>query len=141
MGTEQRIAFIDQASAGNLDPFVKYAHLEPRELPKMSPEDQIKNVFLQSIFKEQPNSENRKPLYWIITDDPNKFLTAAQKVMQDAEDKKSMKDFFGSLTILKLWTKDHSTITDKATGIRIAEITEAEIKESLDTRMHPTPAH
>ena len=89
------------------------------------------------------SGEEAKPRLWVIENNPREFLKATQKFEEDLEkdiplfQADLVKDFFRSLTLVKLEAETPSDTVDRLTGIRVV---------SLDIRkgpypMHPTPTH
>lgn len=88
------------------------------------------------------SAEERKKLkgVWIIDDFPNILIDSAQDLI--AKGKSSTifaRELAPKLIVIELGSKESKNYVDKKTGIRVRRITDAEIKEALDCRVHPTP--
>lgn len=145
---ERRIVFINQASKVNSNQFVELAQLEPHNFPELDPEIRLSYLFMHYLnYIKNSTDEIRKPNFWFIEDNPEKIIKAGQNIHEILEKHKNFeedltmslqeyqKDFFRSLTLVKLEAEVHSDRIDIATGIRVLHLKKGETAFPI----HPTP--
>lgn len=139
----ERIAFIDQTSRG-IASFIESARLEPRTINKMLPQDKVSYLLMaysECLSALENSGEEAIPHLWVIENNPKEFLKAAQELEKDYRKDTSLfsvncvRDFFHSLTLVKLEAETHSDTVDEKTGIRVVGLT----KGQFAFPMHPTP--
>lgn len=143
----ERIVFIGKVSR-DPKPLLEAAQFERRNLRQLDPIDpsqQLIRLYLANIDDRANSSDEgkKRPLYWIIDDNPDVLIGAAKSILEAAlRDpnvqsfaKNGLKTFLGSLTLVKMGAETHLDRRDEITGIRTVHLAKGETAFP----MHPTP--
>lgn len=147
--TERRIAFVGKVSrdSKSLLAAAQFERRDLRQLDPIDPSQQLIRLYLANIDDRVnfPNDTkgSKRPLYWIIDDNPDALIRAAKNILEDALHdpntqsfaENGLKTFLGSLTIIKMGAETHLDRRDEITGIRTVHLVKGEI--AFPT--HPTP--